>query len=410
MRNDGIAIIGAGPAGTSCALALAKKGIPSTLIDKAVFPRDKVCGDAISGKTVEFLKRIDPAIMDSFIQSDIQLGSYGVTFVAPNNKPLRIPFNKNAPMGSPAPGFISKRLDFDEHLFEFARKQPLIQVLEGVHIKEYRKTSSGYQIRSSNGKEVLNARLLIIANGAQSGFSRNHAGLSVNLKHNCAGIRAYYKNVDGLDKQNFIELHFLKEVLPGYFWIFPLPNGMANIGLGMRSDHLSKKKINLKELLNQITGQNPTIKKRFENAEQIGGIKGFGLPLGSVKRKISGDHYLLTGDAGALIDPFTGEGIGNAVISGYLAAEQAQKSLESNNYSGLFMYSYDKSVYKRLGSELKLSYKLQQLVRYPWLFNLVVNKAEKNRNLQDLISSMFEDLDLRSRLKRPSFYFDLLFK
>jgi flavin-dependent dehydrogenase len=61
-------------------------------------------------------------------------------------------------------------------------------------------------------------------------------------KYYAAGLRAYYKNVTGTNEDNFIELHFIKKMLPGYFWIFPLPNGEANVGVGLLSDMVRKKK------------------------------------------------------------------------------------------------------------------------------------------------------------------------
>jgi hypothetical protein len=72
--------------------------------------------------------------------------------------------------------------------------------------------------------------------------------------------------------------------------------------------------------------------------------------------------------------------------------------------------SYDELIYKKLWDELKLSHTMQRLTRYAWLFNFVVNKAARNPLLQETITGMFENLDLRSRLKKPGFYFQLLFK
>ncbi|HHG83299.1 MAG TPA: geranylgeranyl reductase, partial [Bacteroidetes bacterium] len=217
------------------------------------------------------------------------------------------------------------------------------------------------------------------------------------------------KGVKGLDKDNFIELHFLKDFLPGYFWIFPLPNGMANVGVGMRSDKVAKRKVNLKLQMAEIIEKYPELRDRFADAEMVGGIKGYGLPLGSKKRKISGDGYLLIGDAASLIDPFTGEGIGNALYSGYFAALQAERDLVNKDFSAAGHLQYDKEVYTRLWSELKLSHRMQRMVNYPWLFNLVVNKAQRNKVLRETISCMFEDLDMRERLRNPMFYFKLLF-
>lgn len=409
MIQTDILIIGAGPGGASTALFLAKQGIRSILVDKAAFTRDKICGDALSGKVVEVLKKLDPALIDELHkQPDQFIGSFGVTFVAPGGQALRVPFKNEITAASPPPGFISKRIDFDNWLIGHVRKNPSIQLLENTELRNFEKTANGYKATAKTG-EIFEAKLIIAADGAYSTFAKEIAGLKTEPDHNCFGLRAYYKNISGLDHQNFIELHFLKDFLPGYFWIFPLPNGYANIGVGMRADVVSKRKLNLKKEFERIISTHPDISKRFTNAEQIGEVKLYGLPLGSKKRSISGDHYMLTGDAAMLIDPFTGEGIGNAMMSGMFAAQQAIRCIETNDFSQKMLGQYDKAVYDRLWSELLLSYRMQQLVNFPSLFNFVVRKANSNALLKETISAMFEDLDLRARLKDPKFYFKLLF-
>lgn len=408
-QDKRIVILGAGPAGTSTALFLAQKGIPSLILEKAVFPRDKICGDALSGKVVEVFKKLDPTMVDRIAGDPTAIGSWGVTFVAPNTRALRVPFKKEIDKNLTAPGFIARRLDFDQFMIDECRTKPEIEIREGVAAEQFEKTPEGWRIKDKAGAILAETPLLIAADGAQSRFARQFGGMNMEPKHHCAGLRAYYKGVKGLDGDNFIELHFLKDFLPGYFWIFPLANGMANVGVGMRSDVVSKKKINLKTRMAEIIEAYPELKDRFEGAELVGDIRGFGLPLGSKKRPISGDNFLLTGDAASLIDPFTGEGIGNAVYCGYFAARQAERSLEGKDYSAKTLKAYDQEVYTRMWSELKLSHRMQQLVKYPWLFNLVVNKAHKNKVLRETISCMFEDLDMRERLKNPIFYFRLLF-
>lgn len=404
-----ICIIGAGPGGASAALFLAKQGIPSLLVDKAAFPRDKICGDALSGKVVEVFKKLDPTIVERLAQDAISLDSWGVTFVAPNRKGLRVPFKKEFDkQKDKSPGFISKRFDFDNFLVEECRKQPLIRLVEGLALTEFERRDGKWICKSEDGR-VVETDLVIAADGAHSRFAKLIGKIEMEPKHNCAGLRAYYKGVEGLDKDNFIELHFIKDFLPGYFWIFPLPNGYANVGVGMRSDRVSAKKVNLKQRMLDLIAHDPVMKERFQHAELVGGVKGFGLPLGSKRRKISGEGFLLVGDAASLIDPFTGEGIGNALYSGLFAAEQAARCLAAEDFSAEQVAAYDVAVYGRLWEELKLGHRMQRLVNYPWLFNLVVNKAQKNKTLRETISCMFDDLDLRDRLKNPLFYFKLLF-
>ncbi len=409
MIQTDILIIGAGPGGAATALFLAKYGIRTTLVDRATFPRDKICGDALSGKVVEVLKKMDPSLIDQLhLQQNDFLGSFGVTFVAPSGEALRVPFKNEITETSPPPGFISKRIDFDNWLIAQVRSRPEITLIEDIELRKFEKTGTGYIATSKTG-EIFESKLIIAADGAYSTFAKDVAGLKTEAEHNCFGLRAYYKNVSGMDHQNFIELHFLKDFLPGYFWIFPLPNGYANVGVGMRADVVGKRKLHLKKEFERLIATHPAIAPRFAAAEQIGEVKLHGLPLGSKKRPLSGDHYMLIGDAAMLIDPFTGEGIGNAMMSGMLAAQQAKLCLETGDFTASGLRSYDKTVYDRLWSELLLSYRMQQLVNFPSLFNFVVRKANSNTLLRETISAMFEDLDLRARLKDPKFYFKLLF-
>jgi geranylgeranyl reductase family protein len=411
LNASSIVIIGAGPGGCATSLFLAKHKIHHTIIDKAVFPRDKVCGDALSGKTVYVLNQLDPTIVPAFDQQKEQfIESWGVKFVAPNGKAIDIPFKQDMSKEKYPPGFISKRIDFDNELFNRLDKN-YATVLDGTEVTEIARNNDLFDVTivKDNSTQILkNVKLLVGAEGDRSVVSKK---LSPNKKENdhyCAGIRAYYEGVEGMHPQNFIELHFLPEMLPGYFWIFPLPNGMANVGAGMLSSEVSKRKVNLKADMLKAIENNPAISARFKNAKLQGKIQGWGLPLGSKKRPVSGEGFLLVGDAGSLIDPFTGEGIGNALYSGMMAAARIAEAVKENRFDAAFLKQYDDAFYARQWDELKLSHTMQKLVKFPWLFNFVVNKAHKNKALRETISCMFEDLDLRAKLRNPLFYVKLL--
>ncbi|OGX84692.1 geranylgeranyl reductase family protein [Hymenobacter glacialis] len=408
--NHDICILGAGPGGATAALHLANAGHPCLLLDRAAFPRDKVCGDALSGKVLSELKRIDEKLTSQLAAAPMQVPSWGIDFFAPNGQQLGIPFkpdfNKNTDR---AAGHVAKRIDFDNFLVEEVRQRPEIDFRENVDVARTERTATGWQLLNKAGEEVATCRILLVANGAQSEFARKVAGHALEPDHHCAGLRTYYDNVTGLSPNNFIELHFIKDFLPGYLWVFPLPNGQANVGVGMLSKTVAAKKINLRQRLDEILTTHPTLAPRFAQAERLGPVRGFGLPLGSKRRPLSGANYLLLGDAGSLIDPFSGEGISHAMVSGRHAAIWAAQAVAKGDFSPAFLKNYDKAVYNRLWQELRLSRVMQRLLNFPSLFNIVANRAVNNPTLAETLSAMFMDLDLRERLRQPSFYFKLLF-
>jgi menaquinone-9 beta-reductase len=120
------------------------------------------------------------------------------------------------------------------------------------------------------------------------------------------------------------------------------------------------------------------------------------------------DNFMAIGDAGSLIDPFTGEGIGNAMWSGHKAALVAIKAIKKKYCTKENLMEYQHIVNRGLGAELKLSHRLQQLSNQHWLMNMVVKKASSNKELQQLMSSMFEQVDVRAKLSNPLFYLRLL--
>lgn len=400
-----VCIIGAGPGGAATALKLSYLGIPCILLDKAVFPRDKVCGDAISGKVTTLLNRLDPAILQRFQQTGTQVDVWGIRFFSPNGKHFDIPFHPNYVRdAAAAPGYMARRWDFDQFLVGEIKRRDNIQFMEGVGAAHYQRSSDGWEITDDAQSVLIHTRLLIVADGAHSVFSRHHAGLEKDDRHYAAAVRAYYKNVGGFATDNFIELHFLKPLLPGYFWVFPLPGGHANIGLGIRSDVVSRRRLNLRKLLDEVIAGHPALKERFSQSERIGPVVGYGLPLGSKKRRISGDHYMLVGDAAHLVDPLTGEGIGNAFYSGFIAAEQAVECLKAADFSAEFLKAYDVRVDRVLSVEMRLSYQLQRLLAYGPLVNIIARIIAGNQRLLYILSDMYNNFDLRMQLTRPWFW------
>ena len=410
MEEVDILIAGAGPGGCTTAIELSRLGHSCLVLDKAEFPRDKICGDALSGKVLDTLRKIDPEMAVRLSAEPRHLDCWGVRFISPAGEPLDVPFRmdyREVAGKETAPGYIARRMDFDQFMFQEAKARPGVEMRTGTSVNGLQREGEGWIVETSAGP--VKARFVVAADGAQSKLARLLTGREKDERHHSAAIRAYFRNVEGLHEDGFIELHYIKDVLPGYFWIFPLSDGGANVGLGMRSDQISDGKVNLKKELERVISTHPDIAPRFKNAELDGKILGFGLPLGSRRVQLSGDGFALIGDAGSLIDPFTGEGIGNAMISGRLAAVRISEGFAAENLSASFMKDYDAAVWRYLGDELKISTTLQRLATFPRLFNFVVRRANTNPTLRETISCMFEDMDLRDRLRKPGFWLRLLF-
>lgn len=406
MKKFDVVIVGAGPAGSACAIRLGNSGLKVALLDKATFPRDKTCGDALSVDVINQLFILSEKLAADFKSLENKIPSYGVKIFSPDHNFIDIPFiYKN----EKSFGYISPRLNFDNFLFQHVKEYANVEIYEGCCAERIEQKKSGIIVETNKGS--FESELIIGADGAHSAVSKNIGEIKVDKKHYSAGLRVYYEGVASFHKENFIELHFFKDILPGYLWIFPMADNKANVGIGMLSSVVSKNKVNLKEVLQKLITTQPHLKERFENAKPLETIKGYGLPLGSKKRNISGERYLLTGDAAALIDPFSGEGIANAIRSGRVAAEHVIKCFAENNFSAAFNKGYDKEIYRRMWNEFKISKTLQTIVTYPCAFNFAVKKAKQSKYLQQfLIEALASAESKKKLLTKPGFYYRMLFK
>ena len=385
---------------------MAAAGLQVLLLEKETFPRDKICGDAISGKSVDVLRRMN--LIEEVMRAE-QVGSWGVTFGGPYGDEAAIPFTQEQDRCSIPPGFICTREVFDDVLFQQVKgsRAEVRQNAKVTGLLFEDERVRGVHVQVGEETETIEAPLVIGADGAYSVVARELGMAQLNEKHYCAGLRSYYRGVTGFHEGNHVELHFVEEAIPGYFWIFPLPGGRANVGIGMLSQAVKKNNVKLKDLLETCI-EHPRFRDRFAGAEREGAVKGWGLPLGSNPRSMAGDGWLLVGDAASLIDPFTGEGIGNAMVSGEKAARWASRAKAEGNYSTAFLKGFEQDVLNNMGGELRLSRMLQRLINWKTLLNTVISKAGRSDELADTISCMFDDESQRRRLVSPLFYLRVL--
>jgi geranylgeranyl reductase family protein len=395
IKKFDVVIVGAGPAGAACAIKLGSSGLKVALLDKANFPRDKTCGDALSVDVINQLAMLSDKLATDFTFLENKIPSYGVKIFSPDHQCVDIPFvHKNVK----SCGFISPRLDFDNFLFQHVKEYPNISIFENCAVEKITQQTSKNSIHTKSG--TFECNIIIGADGAHSVISRNLGNIKVDKKHHSAGLRIYYEGVTSFHEKGFIELHFFKEILPGYLWIFPLADNKANIGIGMLSSVVAKQKVDLKKILQKLITTHPNLKERFKNAKPLETIKGYGLPLGSKKRNISGERFLLAGDAAALIDPFSGEGIANAIRSGRVAADHTIQCFEQNNFSAAFNKAYDKEIYRRMWNEFKISKTLQRIINYPRLFNFVLKRINNSKRLQGVLIEALANVEQKKKLLR----------
>ena len=362
-----VVIVGAGPAGTACALALSQQpALRVALLDKApAFPRDKICGDAIPGAASRELTRLAQ-------QLGIDLG-----LPAPREHIRHARFFGNQPRALHFTWFVpainATRLDFDAWLWEAVQQHTNTEILCDAHVSDISVEADGILLQA--GQQSLRTRLVIGCDGAHSAVSRALTSTRPDRRHQLAAVRAYYTGVTGTEAATN-DIYFMRRWQPGYLWIFPVGEGRYNVGFGMASDEVARRHINLKTALQEALAEHPALRERFAQAQQVGKTVGFTLPIGSRDVSCVGERFMLCGDAAALIDPIGGHGIDTAIISGVLAAEVALDGFRQNRLDADFLTRYSQQIDQRLRPKLRRNGHIMRLGgKAPWLMDVAVQLA-----------------------------------
>lgn len=373
MEQTAVCIVGAGPAGATLSHFLNKSGIDHWLIDKDRFPRDKVCGDGLTVDVLNVLKRIDPVLRERFAAESTMLPAWGFCFRAPNGRELRYDFRDDG--FAYAPFYTARRLDLDDFLVRNLPPNRSGQYHFGTSLKRVTRQSEGFQLTlEKEGEELqLQSRFLIGAEGEKPVVSKQLGLKHYRVKANLiAALRVYYQGVKGFNPGNHLEFIFDSSLLPGYFWAFPLANGEANVGLGMVSTAIARRKANLKKLLPEVTEKNPHVREMMTEAQALEKPQGWGLPTLTKARQIAGEGYALIGDAGGMIEPFTGKGIGTGMMSARICSEHLAEALKGKNRD---LRGYENHMYEYYHSEIRAGYTLQKTLKYPPVLNLVLGAS-----------------------------------
>lgn len=399
-------IIGAGPAGTSCALYAAQAGLRVLLLDRERFPREKVCGDFLPRRARVCLQDLGLlACLEEMPHVRLQYMALG----APSGSVARIPF---CPPSVQPPGYVAyvcRRFLLDAMLVEAARS--CVDVSEGFVVEDLLRHDGaviGVRGRDAGGTEQrLTARVVVGADGNRSIVARRLGLYALEPRHRAVALRGYFRGVEG--DSHTAEVHFLKSLRPGYLWIFPAGDGLMNVGVGMLRHTLQRRRGSLRRLLHEALHSEP-MDRRFNAAECVERIVGWDLPLGSLRRTVHGDGFVLAGDAAGLVNPFSGEGIGNAMWSGRLAAQAVAAACAADDASASMLRMYSQQLWEELGPELKLSHQLQRLGRVPGLLNLVLGRAASRPEVADWVGRILCGVIPKSTLRSPLTYLRLLFQ
>lgn len=363
-KHFDVIIVGAGPAGASCALALQNANLNILLLDKHSFPRDKVCGDAIGGRSIKLLEKIAPDFVNELrIFEKKEFISTTRVFID-NYKPFNLYWKNES--------YCIKRVDFDDLLLKHAiQSGKTLQFQDNFKVDTIIQEDTTIIIGNKSSNTYFSANMMIAADGSQSFLAKQLIDLKLDNHNFSAAVRAYYSNVGGL-LPNQTEVHIYKNILPGYLWVFPLGQNLSNVGLGMLSDQVAKRKFDLKQSLKDNLLHHPNLKDRFKDAKLETDVKGFGLALGSRKLTYYGNRFLLIGDAASLIDPKSGDGISNAIESGMIAATTIIHAHQQNDFSKDVLVKYQNDLTKKLGKELRNSTIILRVITYlPFLIPIV---------------------------------------
>jgi flavin-dependent dehydrogenase len=316
--DSDVLVVGAGPAGTVAARTLAAAGVRVRIIDRAAFPRDKLCGDTLNPGCMAMLSRLDADVARCVRTHGVAIT--GMTVTGPRGASV------SADYPSGLSGVAITRRDLDRWLLESAVRAGA-QFESGVAaqsplVAERPLRVVGVRVTCGGGEQQLRARVVIAADGRTSRLAS-----SLQLSRFAASPQrwahgAYFSGVDGLGAHG--EMHIRED---GYVGVAPLPGQVANVCVVRSRPNLTAGRPADTVIADGI-GADPVLSERFTRARRISEVTVLG-PL-AVDSHVPGcAGLLLAGDAAGFVDPMTGDGLRFAIRGGELAARAALAELES---------------------------------------------------------------------------------
>jgi menaquinone-9 beta-reductase len=348
-----VVVIGGGPAGAAAAISLARAGRDVTLVDKARFPRDKACGDGLTTGALRLLEDLglDPARVAAWQGVD------DVVVRGPAGHEVGFPL----PRGRGTYAAVARRSDLDAALLDQARSAGA-KVLDGHACAGVHEDAGHVELRV-DGVGELTAAYAVAADGMWSP-TRKHLGLAVaGYRGEWHAFRQYFASVGSRAARDLF-VWFEPDLLPGYAWSFPLPGNRANVGFGIiRGGHV--------ERIQDMAGiwrdllDRPHIRRVLgDEAHPEAPHRAWPIPARIDEVALTARRTLFVGDAAAASDRLTGEGIGQALLTGILAAQAIAGDGAGGDPPGVVTARYRRSVRRALVADHRMSTLLIRAVRH----------------------------------------------
>ncbi len=300
-----LVVAGAGPAGAAAALTGAQLGLRVVCLDRARFPRDKTCGDGLTTQALRLLEQL--GMTRAALEAAGYLPVRECVVVSPSGRRVSLPL----PTDGDHAGVVA-RAGLDAALAELLPGAG-VDVREGTALEELVVGSTGVKVRCENGI-AIEARHLVAADGHWSTVRRQLHPDEPRDLGTWHAVRQYF---DGVDDERLWVL-FEEDLLPGYAWVFPMPGGGANVGYGvLRAGRTGRE---LKNLWNDVRERRVLRDVLGPAATPRGNVRAWPIPTAYSPARLTDGPVLYAGDAAAVVDPMTGEGIAQALESGIAAA------------------------------------------------------------------------------------------
>ncbi len=330
-----VIIVGGGPAGSIAAERAARGGLSVLMLEKAVYPRNKICGGAVSQKALDVIGGIDKEL--------IEREAFGARIFLPD-------YRNFAGMLDDRVAVMTRRENLDHWLINKAEDAGAV-VQDGEAVKDVLFNKDCVEVVTSENR--YRSRMIIGSDGVNSTVARR-SGIRTRWGDDIgmcleAEVKLGGTVVEECVDDRLIEFYFIGDW--GYGWVFPKRDHIS-IGIG----ELITRAHNLKGSFSRFV-RDVSVQKNIDIEGRITQINSYRIPAGGFPRRIHGDRVLLTGDAAGFVDPFLGEGIYYAMKSGEIAADVAAGAVESGDFSDRFLHEYVMRCEKEFNYDLKSALK-----------------------------------------------------